>query len=191
MNIKIVGIGDDGNKFVNRMLEKDASRRADCIAIGQRFKFDPPRAAMQIELYKGLLGLDGGTIERYENAAREARDEIAAAFDDADVIIFVADAGEAIGAGTAPIIAEYAHELGISTIAVVTRPFTFEGKRRRLQFENALERLKMLVDRVVLFESDELLQTVDPKTPMNRVLDILNDVMSRRIEEVLESIEPQ
>lgn len=193
MIVKVAGIAFDsirgvGIAVLNRLI--DAGFRAECIAIGEDFKHFPTKAPTQIMLYRGLRGLDGGTFERYNQAADEDRSDFTAAFEGADIIFVVGDLGDPVGAGSMSIVAECAKAVGALTIAVVTRPFTFEGPYRQKCFRRGLEPLKATADLTVIFSKDQLIRAVDPKTPMTKVIDIVDDVVCWIVGSALSIIDP-
>ncbi len=193
MIVKVAGIAYDASKgngisILNRLI--DAGFRAECIAIGESFKHLPTKAPTQIQLYRGPRGLDGGTIERYRSSAEEDRSDFTAAFDGADIIFLTGDLGDPVGAGATPVVAECAKSVGALTIAVVTRPFRFEGERRQKNFDRALEELKATVDLIAIFSKEYLFRVVDPKMPMTRVFDIVDDVVCWIVGSALKIFEP-
>lgn len=193
MIVKVAGINFDafsggGIAILDRLI--DDGFRAECIAIGEDFKHSPTKAPTQIVVYRGVRGLDGGTFERYNQAADEDRSDFMAAFDGADIIFLIADFGDVLGAGATPIVAECAKAVGALTIAVIARPFTFEGPYRRKCFRRGLELLRATADLTVIFSKDQLLRVVDPKTPMTKAVDIVDDVLCWIVESSLSILEP-
>ncbi|MBQ6908114.1 MAG: cell division protein FtsZ, partial [Clostridia bacterium] len=143
-NIKVVGVGGGGNNAVNRMIEAGL-RSVDFISIntdGQALKRANSNTKIQIgeKITKGLGA--GANPEIGHKAAEESRDDIAAALKDADMVFVTAGMGGGTGTGAAPVVAGIARELGKLTIAIVTKPFSFEGKKRMTQAESGIEDLK-------------------------------------------------
>ena len=141
-------------------------------------------------VYRGVRGLDGGTFERYNRSADEDRADFIAAFDGADIIFLIADFGDVLGAGATPIVAECAKAVGALTIAVIARPFAFEGPYRRKCSRRGMEQLKDVADLTMIFSKDQLLRVVDPKTPMTKAVDIVDDVLCWIAESALNILEP-
>ncbi len=165
--IKVVGVGGAGCNAVNRMIEEGVG--------GVRFVGinTDAQALMRCEAESRLrigerltrgLGV-GGDAEKGQRAADESRDEILDAVRDADMVFITAGMGGGTGTGAAPTVAEAAKEVGALTVAVVTKPFSFEGSRRRLQAEDGISMLQDRVDTLIVIPNDRLLSICDQKTP--------------------------
>ena len=122
----------------------------------------------------------GARPEIGEKAAQENRDDIIKALQGADMIFVTAGMGGGTGTGGAPIVAECAREVGALTVGVVTRPFTFEGKKRLKQAEAGIANLKANVDTLITIPNDRLLDIIDKKTSMVDAFRIADDVLSSR-----------
>ena len=120
------------------------------------------------KLTKGLGA--GANPEIGKKAAEETREEIAAILKGADMVFVTAGMGGGTGTGAAPVVAEVAKELGALTVGVVTKPFTFEGRRRAQQAEAGISELKSRVDTLITIPNDKLLQVVDKKTTITEAL---------------------
>lgn len=130
--IKVIGIGGGGGNAVNRMIES-GMQNVEFIAINTDAQvLDDNRASMKLHIGEKLTGGKGagGKPEVGQRAAEESRGEIQAAIKDSDMVFITAGMGGGTGTGAAPVVAQIAHDLGILTVGVVTKPFSFEGRRR-------------------------------------------------------------
>ncbi|HAG07223.1 MAG TPA: cell division protein FtsZ, partial [Peptococcaceae bacterium] len=164
--IKVVGVGGAGNNAVNRMINAGL-RGVEFITINtdaQALSVSLANNRLQIgaKLTKGLGA--GGNPEIGEKAAEESREEITEAIKGADMVFVTAGMGGGTGTGAAPIVAEIAKELGALTVGVVTKPFTFEGRRRAQQAEVGIENLRSKVDTLITIPNDKLVQEEDKHT---------------------------
>ena len=161
--IKVVGCGGGGNNAVNRMVDAGL-RGVEFISINtDRQALSQTNAQVKIQIGEKLTkGLGAGAIpEVGRRAAEESREEIASALKGADLVFITAGMGGGTGTGAAPIVAEIARDLGTLTIAVVTKPFNFEGKQRMKNAEAGIAELKQHVDTLVVIPNDRLLQVVN------------------------------
>jgi len=159
-HIKVVGVGGGGNNAVNRMIEVGL-QAIEFISINtdrQALKGSNAQNIIQIgeKLTRGLGA--GADPEVGKKAAEESRDDIAQSIRGADMVFVTAGMGGGTGTGAAPVIASVAKELGILTVAIVTKPFTFEGKKRMLQAETGIIELKESCDALVIIPNDKLLE---------------------------------
>ncbi len=158
--IKVIGVGGGGNNAVNRMIEVGL-RSIDFISINtdkQALKGTNAQTVIQIgeKLTRGLGA--GADPEIGKKAAEESREDIAQTLRGADMVFVTAGMGGGTGTGAAPIVASVAKELGILTVAIVTKPFTFEGKKRMIQAEMGISELKDACDALVVIPNDKLLE---------------------------------
>ena len=189
-SIKVVGCGGGGNNAVNRMVDAGLrgvefiSVNTDKQALGQS------NAQVKIQIGEKLTkGLGAGAIpEVGRRAAEESREEIASALKGADLVFITAGMGGGTGTGAAPIVAEIARDLGTLTIAVVTKPFNFEGKQRMKNAEAGIEELKQHVDTLVVIPNDRLLQVVNKGTTMLEAFRIADDVLRQGIQGISDLI---
>ena len=189
-SIKVVGCGGGGNNAVNRMVDAGLrgvefiSVNTDKQALGQS------NAQVKIQIGEKLTkGLGAGAIpEVGRRAAEESREEIAAALKGADLVFITAGMGGGTGTGAAPIVAEIARDLGTLTIAVVTKPFNFEGKQRMKNAEAGISELKQHVDTLVVIPNDRLLQVVNKGTTMLEAFRIADDVLRQGIQGISDLI---
>ena len=189
-SIKVVGCGGGGNNAVNRMVDAGLrgvefiSVNTDKQALGQS------NAQVKIQIGEKLTkGLGAGAVpEVGRRAAEESREEIASALKGADLVFITAGMGGGTGTGAAPIVAEIARDLGTLTIAVVTKPFGFEGKQRMKNAEAGIEELKQHVDTLVVIPNDRLLQVVNKGTTMLEAFRIADDVLRQGIQGISDLI---
>ena len=189
-SIKVVGCGGGGNNAVNRMVEAGL-RGVEFIAVNtDRQALSQSGAQVKIQIGEKLTkGLGAGAVpEVGRRAAEESREEIASALKGADLVFITAGMGGGTGTGAAPIIAEIARDLGTLTIAVVTKPFNFEGKQRMKNAESGIEELKQHVDTLVVIPNDRLLQVVSKTTTMLEAFRIADDVLRQGIQGISDLI---
>lgn len=191
-NIKVVGVGGGGNNAVNRMIEAGL-RSVDFISIntdGQALKRANSNTKIQIgeKITKGLGA--GANPEIGHKAAEESRDDIAAALKDADMVFVTAGMGGGTGTGAAPVVAGIARELGKLTIAIVTKPFSFEGKKRMTQAESGIEDLKKNCDSLVIIPNDKLIEIARDKKniTLKDSFKIADDVLRQGVQGISELI---
>jgi len=163
--IKVIGLGGAGNNAVNRMIESGLhgvefiAGNTDAQVLGRSLA--DIRIQMGEKLTRGLGA--GANPEIGEKAALETRDLIAEQLDGADLVFITAGMGGGTGTGSAPVVAEIAREIGALTLGVVTRPFNFEGPKRRRVAEEGIKRLRERVDAMVVVNNDRLLAAADSK----------------------------
>lgn len=188
--IKVIGVGGGGNNAVNRMIDHGV-RGVDFIALNtDRQSLNSSRAEFKLQigdkLTKGLGA--GANPEIGTKAAEENRNEIAESVKDCDMVFITAGMGGGTGTGAAPVVAEVAKELGILTVGVVTKPFTFEGRKRLLQAENGINALKEKVDTLVTIPNDRLLQIADKNTTMADAFIMADEILKQGIQGISDLI---
>ena len=166
--IKVVGVGGGGGNAVNRMIDAGV-QGVDFIAVNcdaQALILSKAQTKLQIgeKLTKGLGA--GANPEIGQKAAEESVDEITEKLKGADMVFVTAGMGGGTGTGAAPVVAECAKKAGALTVGVVTKPFSFEGKRRMNQAEAGIVNLKDKVDTLITIPNDRLLQVIDRRTSM-------------------------
>ncbi len=189
-SIKVVGCGGGGNNAVNRMVEAGL-KGVEFISINtDRQALGMSSAQNKIQIGEKLTkGLGAGAVpEVGRRAAEESREEIAAALEGADLVFVTAGMGGGTGTGAAPIVAEVARDVGALTIAVVTKPFTFEGKQRMKNAEIGIADLKQRVDTLVVIPNDRLLQVVSKGTSMLEAFRTADDVLRQGIQGISDLI---
>ena len=188
--IKVVGCGGGGNNAVNRMVDAGL-RGVEFISVNtDRQALSQTNAQVKIQIGEKLTkGLGAGAIpEVGRRAAEESREEIASALKGADLVFITAGMDGGTGTGAAPIVAEIARDLGTLTIAVVTKPFNFEGKQRMKNAEAGIAELKQHVDTLVVIPNDRLLQVVNKGTSMIEAFRIADDVLRQGIQGISDLI---
>ena len=188
--IKVIGVGGAGNNAVNRMIEAGI-RNVEFIAVNtDRQTLNESKANSKIQIGEKLTrGLGAGANPDIgSQAAEESRAEIAEALKGSDMVFVTAGMGGGTGTGAAPIVAATAKEMGILTIGVVTKPFTFEGKKRLAQAERGIASLKGKVDTLVVIPNDKLLQVIDRKTSMIEAFRMADDVLRQGVQGISDLI---
>lgn len=188
--IKVIGVGGAGNNAVNRMIEAGI-RNVEFIAVNtDRQTLNESKANSKIQIGEKLTrGLGAGANPDIgSQAAEESRAEIAEVLKGADMVFVTAGMGGGTGTGAAPIVAATAKEMGILTIGVVTKPFTFEGKKRLAQAERGVASLKGKVDTLVVIPNDKLLQVIDRKTSMIEAFRMADDVLRQGVQGISDLI---
>ena len=188
--IKVIGCGGAGNNAINRMVDAGL-KGVEFIAINtDRQALAMSKASTTIQIGEKLTkGLGAGAVPDVgRRAAEESREEIAQAIKGADLVFVTAGMGGGTGTGAAPIVAEIARDLNCLTIAVVTKPFAFEGKQRMKNAEMGVIDLKQRVDTLVVIPNDRLLQVVTKGTSMLEAFRIADDVLRQGIQGISDLI---
>ena len=188
--IKVIGVGGAGNNAVNRMIEAEI-KGVEFIAVNtDRQALQKSKAPTKIQIGEKITrGLGAGANPDIgAQAAEESRSEIGEALRGADMVFVTAGMGGGTGTGAAAIVAGTAKEMGILTIAVVTKPFTFEGKKRLAQAERGVESLKGKVDSLVVIPNDKLLQIIDRKTSIVEAFKMADDVLRQGVQGISDLI---
>ncbi len=189
-SIKVVGCGGGGTNAVNRMIEAGL-QGVQFIAVNtDRQALALSQADTKIQIGEKLTkGLGAGAVPDVgRRAAEESREEIAQAIKGADLVFVTAGMGGGTGTGAAPIVAEIARESNCLTIAVVTKPFAFEGKQRMKNAEMGINELKQSVDTLVVIPNDRLLQVVSKNTTVLEAFRIADDVLRQGIQGISDLI---
>ena len=190
-SIKVVGVGGAGGNAVNRMVD-DGVKNVEFIAVNtDKQVLNVSRADQIIQIgEKSSKGQGaGGDPERGARSAEESKEEIAAALKGASLLFITAGMGGGTGTGAAPIVAEIARDLGILTIGVVTKPFSYEGRRRMTFAEQGITTLKQMVDSLVVIPNDRVRQIIDPKTPAKKAFEAVDGVLKQAITSVSDLID--
>ncbi len=188
--IKVVGVGGGGGNAVNRMIKSGLSGVEFWLMNTDLQVLEYGQTKNKIQLgAKSTEGLGaGGDPSVGEKAAEEAQQEITEALDGADMVFITAGMGGGTGTGAAPIVAKIAKELGILTIAVVTKPFSWEGRKRQNQANQGLEKLRESVDAVIVVPNDKLLQVVDRQVSLTESFLIVDEVLLRGVQGISDII---
>ena len=188
--IKVIGVGGAGNNAVNRMVEMGVNG-VEFIAVNtDRQALALSKAATKIQIGEKLtrcLGA-GGDPNIGEKAAEESKEDIANALKGSDMVFVTAGMGGGTGTGAAPVVAQIAKEMGILTVGVVTKPFTFEGKRRMQSAERGVANLKERVDTLVAIPNDRLLQVSERKTSMIEAFTMSDEVLRQGVQGISDLI---
>lgn len=181
--IKVIGVGGGGSNAVTRMVREEIPG-VEFIALNTdaqslQLSEAPTKVQLGEKLTRGLGA--GGEPMMGCKAAQESRDELREVVSGADMIFITAGMGGGTGSGAAPVVAELAKETGALTIAVVTKPFGFEGMHRRIQAEEALSRLQPHVDTLIAIPNDRLLQLCDSKTVVDSAFKMADDVLRQAV----------
>ena len=183
LKIKVIGVGGAGNNAINRMIE-DGVKGVSFYMINTEtgtLKRSKTSNILQIGI-QTTKGLGAGANEIIgERAAVENKEEIKQILNGADLVFITAGMGGGTGTGAAPIVAEIAKEMGILTIGIVTKPFTFEGRARKLRAEKGTERLKNNVDDLIVVLNDNLLQITDTKVTLDQAFSLADNILEQGI----------
>jgi len=189
-SLKVVGVGGGGTNAVNRMIAAGL-RGVDFIAMNTDAQaLAQSNAAIKIQLGEKLTkGLGaGGVPEIGLKAAEESREAIASALKGADMVFITAGMGGGTGTGGTPVVAECAKEAGALTVGVVTKPFSFEGRRRCSQADRGMAELRDKVDTLITIPNDRLLVVVDKKTPIIEAFRVADDVLRQGVQGISDLI---
>jgi len=181
--IKVIGVGGAGNNAVNRMIEDHVKGVTFYMLNTETGTLKRAKTSNTIQIgIQTTRGLGAGANEKVgERAAIENKEEIKQILQGADLVFITAGMGGGTGTGAAPIVAEVAKEMGILTIGIVTKPFLFEGKARKLRADKGTERLKDNVDDLIVVLNDNLLKTTDSKITLDQAFSIADNVLEQGI----------
>ncbi len=188
--IKVIGVGGGGCNAVNRMVQAEL-KGVDFIAVNtDRQALNRCLAETKVQIGEKLTrGLGAGANpEVGQKAAEETLDEITALLDGADMVFITAGMGGGTGTGAAPIIAKAAKDMGILTVGVVTKPFTFEGSKRRKQAELGVNFLKKYVDSLVIVPNDKLIDNSQKNTTMVQAFEMADNVLKQGVQGISDLI---
>ncbi|GAB3066846.1 cell division protein FtsZ [Virgibacillus ainsalahensis] len=189
-SIKVIGVGGGGNNAVNRMIEHGVEG-VEFIAVNtdaQALNLSKAEVKLQIggELTRGLGA--GANPEVGKKAAKESEEQIEEVLQGADMIFVTAGMGGGTGTGAAPVIAQIAKNLGSLTLGVVTRPFSFEGRKRSTQAISGIDAFKTAVDTLIVIPNDRLLEIVDKNTPMLEAFHEADNVLRQGVQGISDLI---
>lgn len=189
-SIKVVGVGGAGGSAVNRMKEAGLSGVQFIAMNTDAQALHNSKADIKLHLGHSTTGGLGAGADpsKGEAAANESRDEIRTALEGADMVFVTIGAGGGTGSGAGYVVAEIARELGVLVVGVATRPFSFEGEKRRTNAEWAISRLRRNVDTLITIPNDRLLQTIDRRTPLLETFKIADDVLRQGVQGISELI---
>ena len=190
VNIKVIGVGGGGNNVVNRMV-RSGTKGVEFVAVNtDKQVLNASSATYKIQIGEKLThGKGAGSNpEVGRKAAEESRNQIAKALEDTDMVFITAGMGGGTGTGGAPIVAEIAKEMDILTVAVVTKPFGFEGRRRMQQAESGIAELKDKVDSLVIIPNERLKYATDQKITFRNAFEIADDVLRQAVQSISDLI---
>ena len=183
LKIKVIGVGGAGNNAITRMIEDNVRGVSFYMINTETGTLRRARTSNTLQIgVQTTRGLGAGANEIVgERAAIENKDDIKQMLSGADLVFIAAGMGGGTGTGAAPIVAEIAKEMGILTIGIVTKPFAFEGKARKLRAEKGTERLKNNVDDLIVVLNDNLLKVTDSKITLNNAFSLADDILEQGI----------
>ncbi|MGM0431961.1 MAG: cell division protein FtsZ [Spirochaetota bacterium] len=188
--IKVLGVGGGGGNAINRMIAAGL-KNVDYIALNTDLQaLHRSQATEQIPLGSQLTGGlgAGGLPEIGEQAAQESVEEIKKAIEDTDMVFITAGMGGGTGTGAAPIVAEIAKSMNMLTVAVVTTPFVFEGRKKQGLANEGIEKLRKSVDTLITIPNQYLLKIVETNTPIKQAFQIADDVLRQGVQGISELI---
>ena len=190
--IKVIGVGGGGSNAIDRMMETRIGGvefwaiNTDAQALGRSKAKGAEVLNIGATVTRGLGA--GGDPEVGRLAAEESREEIAAMVAGSDLVFVTSGMGGGTGSGAAPVICEVAKECGALTVAIVTKPFAFEGRRRMKQATDAIDRLRKAVDTVILVSNNKLLEIIPENTPLERSFAVADDILRQGVVGISEII---
>ncbi len=190
--IKVIGVGGGGGNAIKRMIKAGLTgvefweMNTDVQVLAMSNVPENHKIQLGVKQTNGLGA--GGNPRVGEQAAEEAQQEIAAALEGTDMVFIAAGMGGGTGTGAAPIVAKIAKDLGILTIGVVTKPFSFEGKRRMVLANEGLEKLREAVDSLLVIPNDKLLQVIDRRTGVQDAFVVVDEVILRGVQGISDII---
>jgi len=188
--IKVIGVGGAGGAAINRMVEAGIEG-VEFVAVNTDAQaLHHSKAQIKIHIGKDTTrGLGAGADPRVGKvSAEEAIDEIKKALEGADMIFVTIGAGGGTGSGAGPVVARVAKDMGILSVGFATKPFAFEGEKRRRNAEEAIENLRQAVDTLILIPNDRLLQTIDRQTPLMEAFKVADDVLRQGVQGISDLI---
>jgi cell division protein FtsZ len=188
--IKVIGVGGAGNNAVNRMIESGV-RGVEFIATNTDLQvLNSSKAPIKLQIGEKITGGlgAGAKPEIGKEAALESKESIKKTLDGADMVFVTCGMGGGTGTGAAPVIAEIAQSLGALTVAIVTKPFSFEGRKRMEQSIQGLDELKKHVDTLIIIPNDRLREIIDKSTPMLEAFREVDNVLRRGVQSISDLI---
>ena len=188
--IKVIGVGGGGNNAVNRMIESGVKGVDFIVANTDLQVLNNSKAPVKIQIGADLTnGLGAGANPQIgKEAALESKEEIQSALEGADMVFITCGMGGGTGTGAAPVIAGIAQEMGALTVGIVTKPFSFEGKRRMQQAFDGISELKEHVDTLIVIPNDRLRELIDKSTPLLESFKEVDNVLRRGVQSISDLI---
>ena len=190
VNIKVIGVGGGGNNAVNRMIATNIRGVEFIAANTDSMALRTSNASTKLIIGEKITsGFGAGANpEVGKRSAEESIDEIRQSLEGADMVFITSGMGGGTGTGAAPVVAKVAHEMGILTIGIVTKPFAFEGKKRMVQAEYGIDALKEHVDSLIIIPNERLKQVSDTRITLANAFEIADEVLRRGVQSVSELI---
>ena len=188
--IKVIGVGGGGGNAINRMVSSEV-QNVEFIAINtDEHVLQFSKADKKVQIGEKITrGKGAGSLPSIgQQSAEESKEEIAALLKDTDMVFVTAGMGGGTGTGAAPVVAQIAKEMGILTVAVVTKPFAFEGKKRMEQAEVGIDELRKHVDTIIVIPNDRLRDIIDRTTPMIEAFKEVDNVLRRGVQSISDLI---
>ena len=188
--IKVIGVGGGGNNAVNRMIDEDVPG-VDFVAVNTDAQvLETSKAPVKIMLGSDLTrGLGAGANPQIgHDAALESKEDIENAIKDADMIFVTAGMGGGTGTGAAPVVAKIAKDLGILTIGIVTKPFSFEGTQRSKHALDGIAALKKEVDTILTIPNDKLFDIIDKSTPLVEAFQSVDNILRQGVQGITDLV---
>lgn len=188
--IKVIGVGGAGGAAINRMVDAGVEN-VEFIAINTDAQaLHHSRAAKKIHIGKDVTrGLGAGANPDVgQQAAQESREDIANAIEGADMVFVTIGAGGGTGSGAGHVVATIAREMGVLVVGFATKPFAFEGEKRRRNADSAIDNLRRAVDTLIIIPNDKLLQTIDRQTPLLEAFKVADDVLRQGVQGISDLI---
>ncbi len=188
--IKVIGVGGGGSNAVNRMIEAGIqgvefiAMNTDVQALDRSRA--PKRVQLGLDLTRGLGA--GGDPERGRSSADESKNEIRKALEGSDMVFLTAGMGGGTGTGAAPVIADIAREIGALTVAIITKPFGFEGKRRGVLAEEGVSSLIGRVDTMITIPNNKLMEVVERRTTLSDAFRVADDILRQGVQGISDII---
>lgn len=188
--IKVIGVGGAGGAAVNRMVEAGIEGVEFIVVNTDAQALHHSKASTKIHIGKDATrGLGAGAEPTIgEKAAMESTEEIKKAIEGADMVFVTLGAGGGTGSGAGPIVAKVAEDMGILVVGFATKPFAFEGEKRRRNAEDAIEKLRGAVDTLIVIPNDRLLQTINRDTPLLEAFKVADDVLRQGVQGISDLI---
>ena len=189
-NIKVIGVGGGGNNAVNRMIESGVKGVEFIVANTDLQVLKNSKAPTKIQIGADLTnGLGAGANPQIgKEAALESKNDIEEALRGADMVFVTCGMGGGTGTGAAPVVADIAQNLGALTVGIVTKPFSFEGRKRMQQAISGLEELKKHVDTLIVIPNDRLREIIDKTTPLLDSFKEVDNVLRRGVQSISDLI---
>lgn len=190
VTIKVIGVGGGGSNVVNRMV-RSGTKGVDFIAVNtDKQALGTSSATYKIQIGEKLTGGQGAgsNPDVGRKSAEESRNAVAKVLEDSNMVFITAGMGGGTGTGAAPIVADIAKEAGLLTVGVVTKPFSFEGRRRLEQAEKGIEELRTKVDSLVIIPNERLKYATDQKITFANAFEIADDVLHQAVQSISDLI---